>query len=159
MTDLPKLHLKPLRSGYGFSLSTGVVSTETQAGMPRQRLASVGAVHRISPTYKCTRAKWQYFLAFMRAYRGRAFYAYLLLDDIDMQWYECRMVNESLKVSTLGDQIFSVQLDLIVKPRPVHIDQDMGFLAMYEMGADTNDFYNHLEKLVNQDLPNATRGL
>ena len=159
MTDLPRLQLKPLRSGYGFSLSTGVVSTETQAGMPRQRLASVGAVHRISPTYKCTRAKWQYFLAFMRAYRGRAFYAYLLLDDIDHHWYECRMVGESLQVSTLGDQMFSVKLDLIVKPRPVHIDQDLGFLTMYEMGADANDFYNHLEKLVNQDLPQATRGL
>lgn len=160
MTDLPKLHLKPLRSGYGFELTTGVVSTSTQIGMPRQRLASIGTVHRVSPTYKCTRAKWQYFLAFMRAYRGRAFYAYLLLDDIDMQWYECRMVNESLKVSTLGDQIFSVQVDLIVKPRPVQISQDLALLAIYEMSqAEQDDYFNHLEKLVNQDLPQATRGL
>lgn len=159
MTDLPKLQLKPLRAGYGFELSTGVVSTDTQVGLPRQRLASVGVVHRVSPTYKCTRAQWQYFLAFMRAYRGRAFYAYLLLDDIDHHWYECRMVNESLKVSTLGDQIFSVQLDLIVKPRAVPIDQDLGFLAMYEMSqAEQDDYFNHLEKLVNRDLPNATRG-
>lgn len=160
MTDLPKLQLKPLRSGYGFSLSTGIVSTETQAGMPRQRLASVGVVHRVSPTYKCTRAQWQYFLAFIRVYRGRAFYAYLLLDDIDHHYYECHMVNESLKVSTLGDQIFSVQVDLIVKPRPVQIDQDLVFLAMYEMSQGEQDiFFNHLEKLVNQDLPQATRGL
>lgn len=160
MTDLPKLHLKPLRSGYGFELTTGVVSTSTQIGMPRQRLASIGTVHRVSPTYKCTRAKWQYFLAFMRAYRGRAFYAYLLLDDIDMQWYECRMVNESLKVSTLGDQIFSVQVDLIVKPRPVQISQDLALLTIYEMSqAEQDDYFNHLEKLVNQDLPQATRGL
>lgn len=160
MTDLPKLHLKPLRSGYGFELTTGVVSTSTQIGLPRQRLASIGTVHRVSPTYKCTRAKWQYFLAFMRAYRGRAFYAYLLLDDIDMQWYECRMVNESLKVSTLGDQIFSVQVDLIVKPRPVQISQDLALLTIYEMSqAEQDDYFNHLEKLVNQDLPQATRGL
>lgn len=158
MTDLPKLQLKPLRAGYGFELSTGVVSTDTQVGLPRQRLASVGVVHRVSPTYKCTRAQWQYFLAFARAYRGRAFYAYLLLDDIDHHWYECRMVNESVQVSTLGDQIFTVKLDLIVRPRPVHIDQDLGFLAMYEMGAGAADaFYNHLEKLVNHDLARTNR--
>lgn len=160
MTDLPTLQLKPLRSGYAFDLSTGVVSTNTEYGLPRQRLSSVGTVHKVSPTYKCTRAQWQYFLAFLRAYRGRAFYAYLLLDDIDHHYYECRMVNESVQVSTLGDQIFTVKLDLIVKPRPVHIDQDLGFLTIYEMAADqAEQFYNHLEKLVNQDLPTATRGL
>lgn len=160
MTDLPRLQLKPLRSGYGFELTTGVVSTSTQIGMPRQRLQSIGTVHRVSPTYKCTRAKWQYFLAFMRAHRGRAFYAYLLLDDIDHHWYECRMVSESLQVSTLGDQMFSVKLDLIVKPRPVRIEQDLALLAIYEMSqAEQDDYFNHLEKLVNQDLPNATRGL
>lgn len=160
MTDLPRLQLKPLRSEYGFELSTGVISTNTEHGLPRQRLASVGTVHRVSPTYKCTRAQWQYFLAFMRAYRGRAFYAYLLLDDIDHHYYECRMINQSVQVSTLGDQIFTIKLDLIVKPRPVHIDQDLGFLAIYEMSQDKQDaFFNQLEKLVNQDLPNATRGL
>lgn len=160
MSDLPKLELKPLRAGYGFELSTGVISTDTHSGMPRQRLDSVGVVHKIAPTYKCTRSQWQYFLAFVRAYRGQPFLAYLLLDDIDHHWYECRMIDSSLKVSTLGDQMFTVQPSLVVKPRPIALEQDLGFLQMYKiLGNASDQYYNQLEKLVNQDLPQATRGL
>lgn len=153
---IPKLQLKPLRNGYGFELATGVVSTNTEIGLPRQRLGSVGMVHKVTSTYKCTRSQWQYFLSFMRAYRGHAFFAYLLLDDIDHHWYECRMIDTSLKVSTLGDQIFTVQVNLMVKSKPVHIDQDLGFLAIYEMGQEHIDvFFNQLERLVNKDLANT----
>ena len=155
-----KLMLKPYRSGYGFSLSTGVVSTQTQAGMPRQRRGHVGVVHHLSVTYKCTRAMWQYLLAFLRANAGRAFMAYLLLDDIDHHWYECRYTDEQINVSTLGDQIFTIKLTLIVKGRVINIGQDEVIIALYGMSRDEQDnYFNQLEKLVNSDLPDATRGL
>lgn len=155
-----KLMLKPYRSGYGFALSTGVVSTQTQAGMPRQRRSEIGAPHHLSVTYKCTRAMWQYMLAFLRANAGRAFMAYLLLDDIDHHWYECRYTDEQINVSTLGDQIFSVKLTLVVKPHPVNPEQDEAIIAIYNMTKDKQDsYFNQLEKLVNNDLPNATREL
>lgn len=155
-----KLMLKPYRSGYGFSLSTGVVSTQTQAGMPRQRRGQVGVVHHLSATYKCTRAMWQYLLAFLRANAGRAFMAYLLLDDIDHHWYECRCTDEQINVSTLGDQIFTVKLTLVVKPRPINLGTDEVIIAIYGMSKDEQDgYFNQLEKLVNTDLPNATRRL
>lgn len=155
-----KLMLKPYRSGYGFSLSTGVVSTQTQAGMPRQRRVQVGVVHHLSVTYKCTRAMWQYLLAFLRANAGRAFMVYLLLDDIDHHWYECRYTDEQINVSTLGDQIFTVKLTLIAKGRVINIGQDEVIIALYNMSKDEQDsYFNQLEKLVNKDLPDATRGL
>lgn len=155
-----KLMLKPYRSGYGFSLSTGVISTQTQAGMPRQRRGQVGVVHHLSVTYKCTRAMWQYMLAFLRVNAGREFMAYLLLDDIDHHWYECRYMDEQINVSTLGDQIFTVKLTLIVKGRVINIGQDEAIIALYNMSKDEQDgYFNQLEKLVNNDLPNATREL
>ena len=155
-----KLMLKPYRSGYGFALSTGVVSTQTQAGMPRQRRGQVGVVHHLSVTYKCTRAMWQYLLAFLRANAGRAFMAYLLLDDIDHHWYECRYTDEQINVSTLGDQIFTIKLTLVAKSRTIDIGQDEALIAIYNMTKDEQDsYFNQLEKLVNKDLPNATRGL
>lgn len=152
--------LKPYRSGYGFDLATGVISTKTKADLPRQRRGQLGQPHELVVTYKCTRAQWQYFLSFFRAHAGRRFLAYLLLDDIDHHWYECCCTDEHINVTTLGDQIFTVKLTLVVKPRRIDIDQDEAIIAIYNMTKDEQDgYFNHLEKLVNQDLPNATRGL
>lgn len=158
MSDLPQFMLKPYRSGYGFSLSTGIISTQTQAGMPRQRRSQVGVVHRLSATYKCTRAMWQYMLAFIRANAGRPFLAKLLIDDIDMQWYECRCVSETIEVSTLGDQIFTAKIDLVVKPRPVNTGQDELLAFLYTMQRFEQDkYFNQLEKLVNHDLARTNK--
>lgn len=153
MADIPKLMLKPLRSDYNFSLGRGVVSTQTIAGLPRQRRDG-GKPHRANVTYKCTRSQWQYFLAFMRAYEALPFLAYLLLDDIDHKWYECKILNEDLQVSTLGDQIFTVQLSLVARPYHYPVDTDIAITAIYEMtDGQMERYFNLLEKLVNEDLP------
>lgn len=160
MTEIPKLMLKPQRDGYNFSLARSVTSTETIVGLPRERKDSVGKVHRPNVTYKCTRAQWQYFLKFMRAYEGLPFLAYLLLDDIDHQWYECRIVGDSLPVTTLGDQIFTVQLSLVAKPIKYDVEADLTFLEIYKMtDGQVERYFNLLAKLVNEDLPAAFGGL
>ena len=156
--DLPKLQLRPQLDGYGVQLGNDVITTEAEHGMPRQRLQSVGVVHRVSPTYRCTKAQYQYLMIFLRAYRARAMLMYHHFDDTEPSWYECRIVSD-VSVQHVGYQVYDVSFDVVAKSTRYNIDQDMGFLAIYEMGADANDFYNRLEKLVNQDLPNATRGL
>lgn len=157
---IPKLMLKPQRNGYSFGLARSVTSTETIVGLPRERRDSVGKIHRPSVTYKCTRSQWRYFLSFMRVYEGLPFLAYLLLDDIDHQWYECRIVGESLPVQTLGDQIFTVQLELVAKPIKYDVEVDESILAIYEItGGQTDLYFKLLEKLVNEDLPEAVGGM
>ena len=159
-TSMPKLMLTPFRDGYNFSLARNVVTTETDGGMPRTRKDSIGKPHRANPTYKCTRAQWQYFLTFMRVYEGLPFLAYLLLDDVDHQWYECDILDMVLPVSSLGDQIFTVQLSLVAKPIKYDVESDITFLDVYKMtDGQVEQYFTLLEKLVNEDLPSATRGL
>ena len=157
--DLPKLQLKPLLDGYGVKLGNNVMTTEVEYGMPRQRLKSVGAVHRVSPTYRCTKAQYQYLMAFYRTYRARAVMMYHHFDDVEPSWHECRIVSE-VSVEHVGYQVYDVSFDVVAKSTRYNIDQDMVFLAIYEMSQGEQDaYFNHLEKLVNQDLPQATRGL
>lgn len=156
MADIPKLMLKPLRDGYSFSLARSVTSTDTIVGLPRERKDSVGKVHRVNVTYKCKRAQWQYFLKFMRTYEGLPFLAYLLLDDIDHQWYECRIVGDSMPVQTLGDQIFTVQLSLVAQPTKYDVDTDLAFLKIYQMTeGEVDEYFKALAKFTNEDMPNA----
>lgn len=160
MTAIPKFMLKPQRDGYSFNLARNVISTETIVGLPRERKDSVGKAHSVNATYKCTRAQWRYFLAFSRAYEGLPFLAYLLLDDIDHQWYQCSIVGEYLPVSTLGDQIFTVQLSLFAKPIKYDVEADKTITAIYEMtDGQIEKYFNMLAKLVNEDLPEALGGL
>lgn len=160
MAEIPKFMLKPQRDGYSFNLARSVTSTETIVGLPRERKDSVGKVHRVNATYKCTRSQWQYFLSFSRAYEGLPFLAYLLLDDIDHQWYECRIIGESLPVSTLGDQIFTVPLSLVARPIKYDVEMDMTIATLYEMtDGQIDKYFRLLEKLVNEDLPEALGGL
>ena len=157
--DLPQLQLRPQLNGYGVQLGNDVITTEVEHGMPRQRLQSVGVVHRVSPTYRCTKAQYQYLMTFLRAYRARAMLMYHHFDDTEPSWYECRIVSD-VSVQHVGYAVYDVSFDVVAKSTRYNIDQDMGFLAIYEMSQGEQDiFFNHLEKLVNQDLPNATRGL
>ena len=160
MADLPKFMLKPFRDGYNFVLGRSTLTTQYTAGLPRQRRVQVGAVHRLQATYKCRRSQYQYLMAFLRVYEAKPFLAYLLLDDINHQWYECRIVSDDISVSTLGDQIFTVSLDLAVKSKPHNLDADESLIAIYEMTDGQIDaFFNHLEKQVNEDLPDALGSL
>lgn len=156
MADLPKLRLKPLREGYSFNLGRQTVTTQTESGQPRQRKASVGTVHTLSPTYKCTRVQMQYLHAFLRAYEAQPFLAYLLIDDIDHKWYECRIVSDTIPVSALGDQIFTVQLSMTATPISPSLQADLATIKVYD-GADANPslFYKLLDQIVNIEMPEA----
>ena len=160
MAYLPQLMLTPYRDGYSFALGRSTVSTQYISGMPRQRKTKVGTVHQLTATYKCTRSKYQYLVAFLRAYEAKPFLAYLLLDDIDHHWHECRIMDESIAVSTNGDQIFTVSLNLVVKSKKLDVGVDAAYLWAYsQTNGDISVYFNALEKLVNEDLPDAMREL
>lgn len=157
MSDLPKFMLKPFRDDYSFGLANPTIITPTAAGPSRARDDVVSGMHVVSPTYKCTRAMYRYFLRFLRAYRSQRFLAYLLIDDIDHQWYECMITNQGpISVQAKGDQIFTVQLTLEAEPLLYDIDADKAFVKIYEMtDGQVERYYNQLAEFTNKDLPDA----
>lgn len=160
MADMPKLMLLPLRDGYGFNLGRDVVTTETTGGMPRQRRDGVGKVHRASTSYRCNKAQWQYLSAFLRAYAGLPFLAFLQLDDADCGWYESRIISDNIGGGVVGAGYVDVSLELVAKPKPYDVDTDITLTTIYQMTDGQIDLYfRQLEKLVNEDLPNAIGGL
>lgn len=159
MSELPKLMLKPLRDGFSVGLANPIVVTPTAAGPPRGRADSVSGVHTLSPTYKCTRAMQKYFLSFLRAYRGQWFLAYLVIDDIDHQWYECFITTQgNIPVQIKGDQIFITQLDMVARPIDYDVKTDIEFIKIYQAtDGKVDEYYALLEKMVNEHLPESTR--
>lgn len=156
---MDKFLLLPHRNGYNFSLGYNVISTQAERGMPRQRLDGVGAPHSLSATYKHTQNSQQYFLSFYRSHATKPFLAMLVLDGITHQWYECRFAS-GLRISTLGESIFTNQVDLVVKPQPIEVSTDEAYVYLYqETDGDPSKFTNLLEVLVNEKLPDAIAGL
>lgn len=156
MSELPKLMLRPLLDGYTPDLARSVISTQTMAGFPRERKDSVGKAHRVTVGYLCTKSQWRYFLAFMRAYEGSPFLANLQLDDVNLQWYECRLVGDSLPFTPLGGGLFRVQLGLVARAITHEVETDITIVKIYEMTDGQIDrYFKELAELVNKDLPNA----
>ena len=173
INTLPKFMLKPFADGYNVTLADDFISTPMQGGEPRQRRIFEGGWHQVSATYKHRPAAHQYFLAFRRAYAGRSFLAYLLVDDAVHRWYRCRFIDNKKLSPRYGGGMFTASCELSVEPIPYAydkdgnlvayphtMDNDLSMVAIYNMtDGQTDLFFNKLEKLVNQDLPAATAGL
>ena len=173
INTLPKFMLKPFADGYNVTLADDFITTPMQGGEPRQRRIFEGGWHQVSATYKLRPAQKQYFTAFRRAYAGRSFLAYLLVDDVVHRWYRCRFIDNKKLSPRWGGGMTYASVELSVEPIPYsydkdgnlvayphNMDNDLSMVAIYNMtDGQTDLFFNQLEKLVNQDLPAATAGL
>jgi len=156
---LPKLILCPLRDSYSPTLGNDVITTQYENGMPRQRLAGVGRPHQTPVSFRHKAQHQDYILAFWRLYRAKAFAMRLILDGTDLAWYECRFIGEP-SILALGNNVFEFSIGLVCRPKPLNLELDETLVYFYnETGGDISGFTNALEKLVNEDLPDAMRGL
>ena len=156
---LPKLVLCPLRDSYNPTLGNDVITTQYENGMPRQRLAGVGRPHQTPVSFRHKAQHQDYILAFWRVYRARAFAMRLILDGTDLAWYECRFIGEP-SILSLGGGVFEFSINLVCRPKPLNLELDETFIYFYEAtGGDISGFTNQLEKLVNEDLPDALGSL
>lgn len=159
MADLPQLILSPLRDSYDLEFGDDVLTTQYDDGMPRQRLESTGRVHRTGIAFRHKKAQQDYLQAFWRTYRAKAFAMQLIGDSTDLEWYECRFVGKA-KFKEIGYQVYEWSCEIAIKPQKLNIELDAVIIEIYnQTGGYTNQFFNILEKLVNQDLPQAMRGL
>lgn len=156
---LPRMILCPLLDRYSPTLGNDVITTQYENGMPRQRLAGVGRPHQTPVSFRHKAQHQDYILAFWRLYRARAFAMRLILDGTDLAWYECRFIGEP-SISALGANVFEFSIGLVCRPKQLDIESDKTFVAVYELtGGDISSFTNALERLVNEDLPDAMSSL
>lgn len=157
--DLPQLMLIPLRDSYDLTFGDDVITVQYADGMPRQRLGSSGRPHNTSASFRNRKSQQDYLQAFWRVNRASAFALQLIGDNTTLQWYECRFLGAP-KLKEIGANVYDWSCELAVKPQPIDIEMDKSIIYIFEQtGGYTDLFFNLLEKLVNQDLPNATRGL
>ena len=98
---------------------------------------------------------YQYLTAFLRTYEAMPFLAYLLLDDVYHKWYECKCLDDnSISVTTQGDQIFLVQITLEVTPTAMSKEEDLEIIEAYNLtNGAPGIFLRLLEDLANIHLP------
>ncbi|NYR09615.1 hypothetical protein [Psychrobacter sp. BI730] len=157
--DLPQLILCPLLENYNVDIGNDVLSTQYTNGPPRLRLNNVGAPHQISVTFRHKAQHHDYIWKFWELYKVKPFAMRLIIKGTTMKWFQCYF-NGMPKDSVLGGNVFEFSTNLIVIPKPVDLELAATFVYFYEQtGGDISGFMNQLEKLVNEDLPDALGSL
>ena len=156
---LPQLVLLPLRDGYSPSIGRGLLTSDSEIGYPRQRRAFVNAPQRAQMTYRVRESQLDYLLTFDNAYRGQWFLSQQQIGT-DVAWHECLILDDEISLQPISYNLWDVGLSMIIKPIPRDVEVDKAIVEIYNMtGGETDTYFNMLEKLVNEDLPNATVGL
>lgn len=151
--------LLPLRDSYNIQLGDDVTTTQFDSGMPRQRLTSIGKPHQVDVTFRHKNQHQEYLYNFWMLHRTKPFMMRLLAGSSEISWFECRFVG-GLNHTEVGFNVHQCSIGLIVKPNRFDKQVAQDYVDAYTLtGGDLSTFFNALEKLVNEDLPSAMRGL
>ena len=153
--------LCPLQRGYSPEVANNLLEQALMGGFARQRMQFVNNVHTVTASVMLDgQQKQQYFWAFWRNHQTnpRPFLWRLIVDDVEATTYVCQFVAGSLRINDRDGKIYSVSFGLRLKPNTTGKDFDETIINLWESG---NPFllFQLLEKLVNEDLPDAIGGL
>ena len=149
--------LCPLQRGYTPEVANNLLEQQLMGGFARQRVQFVNNVHTVTASVMLDeKIKQQYFWAFWRSHQAnpRPFLWRLIVDDTDMTTYVCQFVAGSLRVNERDGKVYSVSFGLRLKPNHTGKGFDETIIGLWESG-DPRKLLNLLEKLVNEDLPDA----
>lgn len=153
--------LCPLQRGYAPEVANNMLEQELMGGFARQRVQFVNNVHTVTASVMLDdKGKQQYWWAFWRSHQAnpRLFLWRLIVDDTEMTTYVCQFVAGSLRLNERDGKVYSVSFGLRLKPNNTGTDFDETIIGLWESG-DPRKLLNLLEKLVNEDLPDALGGL
>ena len=153
--------LCPLQSGYRPEVANNLLEQELMGGFSRQRVQFVNNVHTVATSVLLEdKGKQQYFWAFWRSHQTnpRPFLWRLMVDDTEMTTYVCQFVAGSLQIGERDGKVYSVSFNLRLKPNNTGKEFDQEIIDIWNNG-DPSKLLNLLEKLVNEDLPDALGGL
>lgn len=149
-----KMKLCPQQSGYSVVHGFNRVIQDT-GYMPRSRVAVKRQGHQVPVTWLTDKNGYDYLVAFFNLQQNsneEYFLLDLIVDSADLQEYRC-MFRSGIQLTQVSGKAFWVSAELYVRAKKRNSDQD----EVIELGV--LDLINPLEKLVNEDLPNALEGL
>lgn len=160
MSELNKLAYCVQQSGYTVEFGNNVIVQELEGGPSRYRVDSKNNVHYVNSTWVVKKKGYQYLVAFFHVWQrnpSQPFLAQLIIDDALLEAYECFFRNGGFRLDSKNGPVYTVSaiLEVTAKPR----DDGMDDLLVMLGNGDTLDIFDPLEKLVNEDLPNALEDL
>lgn len=153
--------LCPLQRGYTPEVANNLLEQQLMGGFARQRVQFVNNIHTVTASVMLDeKIKQQYFWAFWRNHQTnpRPFLWRLIVDDTEMTTYVCQFVAGSLRINERDGKVYSVSFGLRLKPNHTGKGFDETIIGLWESG-DPRKLLNLLEKLVNEDLPDALGSL
>ncbi|NNP75568.1 hypothetical protein A7P54_03930 [Acinetobacter sp. Ac_3412] len=145
------------QEGYSANIGDGVMSQILDGGADRYRKSLKGVVHTVSSRWVVQESGYQYLMAFYRVWArnpSQPFLAKICVDNAPVEDYEC-FFSGAPTLSSKEADVFTVTATLKVKPLPVNEALDDIIIGVGNDGGDLAALLNPLEKLVNQDLPDA----
>lgn len=149
------------QEGYSVAYRSGVASQELDGGAPRNRRLSKNSFHTVSVQWKVLEGGFQYLDAFYNVWSetpSQKFNASLRVNGPEFKPYECLFVPDSFQLTSMQGPVYTVTAQLRVKPI---VDSELNW-TIVDAGNDGGDLasiVNPLEKLVNEDLPDAMEGI
>ena len=148
------------QEGYSANIGDGVMSQILDGGADRYRRSLKGVVHTVSSRWVVNEAGYQYLMAFYRVWArnpSQPFIAQLCVDNAPVEDYEC-FFSGSPTLSSKEAKVYTVTATLKVKPLSIDPNMDDIIVSAGNSGSDLAKLFNPLEKLVNEDLPDALEG-
>lgn len=158
---LNRLKYCSTQQGYSANIGDGVISQILDGGADRYRKSLKGVMHTVNSRWVVGEAGYQYMMAFYRVWArnpSQPFIAKLCVDNAPVEDYECFFSGAPTLSSKLS-RFYTVTATLKVKPLAVSEDLDDIIIGVGNEGGDLASLLNPLEKLVNEDLPNALENL
>lgn len=151
------LQLPPLQASYNVDFGDEVTRIQLNGGAGFYRRDVIGASSQVNANWNLSKAQYQYFMAFYRVQvsKGSAPFQYrLIIEQADAADYEVFFMPGTFKLIGKNGLRYMVTAQLEVKAKPVDLVFDQAIIDSYGSGFGT-DAANLLEKLANEDLPNA----
>ncbi|USA54573.1 hypothetical protein NDN13_05095 [Acinetobacter sp. C32I] len=145
------------QEGYSANIGDGVMSQILDGGADRYRKSLKGVMHTVSSRWVVQESGYQYLMAFYRVWArnpSQPFLAKICVDNAPVEDYEC-FFSGAPTLSSKEADVYTVTATLKVKPLPVNETLDDIIIGVGNEGGDLAALLNPLEKLVNQDLPDA----
>lgn len=160
MTELNKLAYCVMQSGYTVDFGNNVIVQELEGGLSRYRVDSKNNVHSVNSTWVVSEKGYQYLVAFFHVWQrnpSQPFLAKLIIDNADIDEYECFFKNGGFRLDSKNGSVYKVSatLEVVAKPRDDVFDDTLVMLGNDQV----LDVLNPLEKLVNEDFPDALEAL